>query len=65
MSFQYQQSTGEFRRDGVLLAMGFSGNGAGMNNPAMQERVNVGPIPQGVYTVEPAHDDEVVGPVWR
>jgi hypothetical protein len=63
MSFEYQQSTGEFTRNGVLLAMGYSGNGAGMNNPAMQDQVNLGPIPQGVYTIEPAHDDDVVGPV--
>ena len=63
MSFQFQQSTGELRRNGVLLAMGYSGNGAGMNNPAMQDRANEGPIPQGVYTIEPAYNDDVVGPV--
>jgi hypothetical protein len=34
-----------------------------MNNPAMQDQVNVGPIPQGVYTIEPAHNDAIVGPV--
>jgi hypothetical protein len=63
MSFQYQQSTGEFTSDGELLATGYSGNGAGLNNPAMQTQQGVGPIPQGAYTIQPTHDDAQVGPV--
>lgn len=30
---------------------GYSGNGQGLNNPAAQDQKNVGPIPQGTYTV--------------
>lgn len=63
MSFQYQQSTGILTKDGVELASGYSGNGEGLNNPAMQDVHNVGPIPQGVYTIEPPHADAEVGPV--
>ncbi len=30
---------------------GYSGNGQGLNNPAAQNQPNVGPLPQGSYTV--------------
>jgi hypothetical protein len=63
MSFQYQQSTGILTHDGEELASGYSGNGAGVNNAAMQEVHAIGPIPQGVYTIEPPHADAQVGPV--
>lgn len=58
----YSQRTGLFTIDG-WSAVGYSGNGEGLNNPAMQDVKDVGPIPQGVYTVEPPHADPVVGPV--
>ena len=45
------------------MATGYSGNGEGLNNPEMQQVKGVGPIPQGVYTIEPPHADPVVGPV--
>jgi hypothetical protein len=63
MSFQYQQSTGILTHDGEELASGYSGNGSGVNNAAMQNVHAVGPIPQGVYTIDPPHADAQVGPV--
>jgi hypothetical protein len=63
MGFQYSQATGEFTEDGQLLATGYSGNGDGMNNPAMQQVHGTGPIPQGSYTIEAPHADAEVGPV--
>jgi len=63
MPFQYQQSTGEFSKNGELVAYGYSGNGDGLNNPAMQIVKDVGPIPQGTYRIEQPHADPVVGPV--
>lgn len=48
----YHQSTGELLKpDRVRLAFGFAGNGNGLNNPAMQDQRNVGPLPQGDYSM--------------
>jgi hypothetical protein len=63
MSFQYQQSTGILTHNGVELASDYSGNGPGVNNDADQSVPNVGPIPQGVYTISPPHADAKVGPI--
>lgn len=62
MPFQYRQSTGEMT-DGVFISVGYSGNGPGLNNPAMQQVRAVGPIPQGTYTIALPELDEQVGPV--
>lgn len=43
----YRQSTGEFSS----LAIGYSGNGEGRNNPVMESVPNEGPIPRGVYEI--------------
>jgi hypothetical protein len=63
MGFQYSQTTGEFTQDGQPLGTGYSGNGEGLNNAAMQQVHGVGPIPQGTYTIGPPHADAEVGPV--
>jgi hypothetical protein len=49
--WSYKQSTGELARDGAGLGVGYSGFEAGRNNPAMQNQPDVGPIPQGRYTI--------------
>ncbi len=36
-----------------FIANGYSGSGAGMNNPAMQYIPNTGPIPLGHWTIGP------------
>lgn len=51
MPWTYKQSTGELSLNGVVAGMGYSGAGTGMNNDAMQQVPNVGPIPLGSYTV--------------
>ena len=61
MGFEYQQSTGQLT--GTVTAEGYSGNGAGLNNPAMQQVHAVGPLPQGTYTIQPPHADPKVGPI--
>ncbi len=54
--FAYAQDTGAlFDPKGVLLVRGYSGNSTGLNNPAQDDRVGVGPIPVGDYTVGPPH----------
>ncbi|MCC7201064.1 MAG: DUF2778 domain-containing protein [Nitrospirae bacterium] len=40
----------------------YSGNGSGLNNPAMQNVPYVGPIPQGIYDIGPAYNHPVLGP---
>jgi Protein of unknown function (DUF2778) len=48
----YAQKSGELWREGQLVATGYSGCDEGKNNPAMQGVEDVGPIPQGDWTIE-------------
>lgn len=50
----YSQSSGELHHDGELIATGYSGHGKGVNNPEMQAVPDVGPLPQGMYTISEA-----------
>lgn len=56
MSWTYEQSTGRLcNAEGQCVAIGYAGgncgkNPEGKNNPAMQNVVCVGPLPQGIYT---------------
>lgn len=69
MSWSYSQSTGILgSADGLFKARGYAGAGAGKNNPDMQNIVDVGPLPQGRYSLgqafECTHDlesDETCG----
>lgn len=54
MPWSYAQSTGEMLQDGAVIGTGYSGNGAGLNNPDAQDQHDVGPVPQGSYTIGPA-----------
>jgi len=53
----YSQSTGSFvcandiTGQQYLSCTGYAGQGSGLNNPAAQNQQNVGPLPQGDYTV--------------
>jgi hypothetical protein len=54
MNLNYSQTTGRITKDdGDLVTEGWAGNGEGKNNPAMQGVHSVGPLPQGVYRVDP------------
>ncbi len=59
----YSQATGNLALEGNLIGTGYSGNGTGLNNPAMQDDPDIGPIPQGAYTIGPACHDPEKGPV--
>lgn len=59
----YEQSSGDLLFDGRLIATGYSGHGAGVNDPALQGVKDVGPLPQGKYTIGPAVQDPQTGPV--
>lgn len=62
MSFVYVQETGDLYQ---RMATGYSGHGAGKNNPALQREPNVGPLPAGYYVVGPPHDSPTHGPLVR
>src|SRR5262249_32036819 len=62
MPWTYSQSSGQLTRDGRTIATGYSGTGAGRNNPAAENERNVGPIPRGRYAIGRAHDTATHGP---
>ena len=47
----YAQKTGDLLQNSQRLATGYSGFDNGKNNPAMQAVHDVGPIPQGAWTI--------------
>ena len=63
MPWSYNQSSGKISLDGKVIGTGYSGNGPGLNNPAMQNDPDVGPIPVGTYTIGTAHFEQGKGPV--
>jgi hypothetical protein len=58
----YVQKTGELLRDGLHIAVGYSGWKNGKNNPEMQNVEEVGPIPVGKYFIGTPHDTLTHGP---
>ena len=48
----YVQSTGRLYFNGTPIATGYSGQGDGKNNPALETVKNVGPIPAGRWRVQ-------------
>jgi hypothetical protein len=49
----YKQSTGELMDgSGTRVAIGYSGHLQGKNNPALQDQHDVGPIPQGHWSIQ-------------
>lgn len=64
MPFRYVQQTGDlYDPQGRLLARGYSGNGEGLNNPAMEAVRDTGPIPRGEWMIGPAYTHGRLGPV--
>ncbi len=50
--YVYDQASGRFAGpDGEVLADGYSGHGAGVNNPAMEAVAGVGRIPRGQWLI--------------
>ena len=60
---QYSQSTGQLTRNGETVGSGYSGRGAGRNNPALEHARHVVPIPRGQYQIGPAYAHPDKGPV--
>lgn len=47
----YAQASGQLLQDGQLVGTGYSGHDNGKNNPSMQAVPDVGPIPQGGWSI--------------
>ena len=50
--WMYTQKTGALLQNSKQVATGYSGYQDGKNNPEMQAMPNLGPIPQGEWTIE-------------
>lgn len=60
----YKITTGEWiRASGSVSGIGYSGRGAGLNNPAMQDKAFEGPIPCGLYSIGEAFTHPHLGPL--
>jgi len=57
--WEYSQSTGnltyvdDYNNNRTPTDEGYSGTGAGLNNPDRQDERNIGPVPRGMYTIGP------------
>ena len=45
-----------------ILGICYAGRGPGLNNPALQDRANIGPLPQGKYSLSEAIAGTHLGP---
>ncbi len=64
MPWTYQITTGALTTpQGKLRGTGYAGHDKGLNNPAMEDVENTGPIPDGVWTIGPAFQHETCGPI--
>lgn len=52
----YNSLTGRLDHDEAIIATAYSGNGEGLNNPAMEADKGIGPIPRGQYHIGPWED---------
>jgi hypothetical protein len=57
----YTQSTGVLVHNGISLLTGYAGHGSGVNNPSMQNQHDVGPLPQGLYSMTALIDSPHTG----
>ncbi len=59
----YDAATGQWSWNGQLWGSGYSGNGAGLNNPDMSNVPDVGPIPAGNWSISEPFTDPEKGPI--
>jgi hypothetical protein len=61
--WQFNQTTGEISQDGNSIGFGYSGKMPdGKNNPAMQCVPDIGPIPCGIWDIQPPYNCPTHGP---
>lgn len=59
----YNQKSGELKRDDEHVGTGYSGHGEGKNNPEMENVMNTGPLPKGLYSIGLSYQSKTKGPV--
>lgn len=60
----YDSATGTVNNpDNSYIGTAYSGNGVGLNNPAMENIHNQGPIPRGQYAIGEFFNDPEKGPI--
>lgn len=62
MTWEYHQRTGTLLRDGRFEGTGYSGKGAGRNNPDAESIAQTGPIPRGRWKIGSAYAHPHLGP---
>jgi RHS repeat-associated protein len=67
LDWVYSQSTGRLTHvnangNATPVATGYSGRGEGLNNPAMQNVRDMGPVPQGTWEIGQPFNSDNVGP---
>ena len=63
MSWTYRQNSGALvNPTGSVIAFGYSGHAEGVNNAALQETRDIGPIPCGGWTLGAPADHPALGP---
>lgn len=61
--WNYSQSSGALLdATGKCVATGYSGHGDGLNDGDLQDVVDVGPIPRGLWSIAPPRDTATHGP---
>lgn len=58
----YHQSSGKLYRDAAFISAGYSGNGRGKNNPALETAKGIGPIPVGDWIIKEPYNSANTGP---
>lgn len=62
MSWTWKISSGTLlNQNNIPVAHGYAGHGEGLNNAAMTNVPDVGPLPTGTYTIGQPRDDHQVG----
>ena len=58
----YEITTGKMRHDDVVVAIGYSGAGDDKNKPEDESVKDMGPLPEGTYSIGDPIDTEEHGP---
>ena len=59
--YTYSQSTGALSQNGQPRLTGYAGHGNGVNNPALQDQHDIGPLPRGRYRMISLFDSPHTG----
>jgi hypothetical protein len=61
--WRYDQTSGDISHDGSYEGRGYSGHGEGRNNPALEAKPMVGPIPGGLWAIGSPYTHPKLGPL--